>query len=69
MLLWLTAQKIKKSLAAECVLSGDKPAIWITEPGAGSAATLMTTRADKKGELWILNGGKTVLEASYSQLK
>ena len=48
----------QKRLAAECVLSGDKPAICITEPGAGSAATQMTTRADKKGDTWIINGVK-----------
>lgn len=46
------------SLAAGLVLSGDKPAICITEPGAGSAATEMTTRADRKGERYILNGKK-----------
>jgi alkylation response protein AidB-like acyl-CoA dehydrogenase len=48
----------QKKLAAEHVLSGDKPAICITEPGAGSAATEMTTRADHKGDLYILNGTK-----------
>jgi 3-sulfinopropanoyl-CoA desulfinase len=48
----------QKKLAAGCVLSGDKPAICITEPGAGSAATEMTTRADKKGDHWVLNGIK-----------
>ena len=48
----------QKSLAAEIVLSGDKPAICITEPGAGSGATEMTTRADKKDGRWVLNGTK-----------
>ena len=48
----------QKKLAAGHVLSGDKPAICITEPGAGSAATEMTTRADKRGDKWILNGTK-----------
>mgnify|MGYP003389190149 FL=1 len=45
-------------MAAEFVLDGDKPAICITEPDAGSAATEMTTRADKKGDKYILNGKK-----------
>ncbi|WP_422368755.1 3-sulfinopropanoyl-CoA desulfinase [Pelagibius sp.] len=45
-------------LAAAQVLAGDKPAICITEPGAGSAATEMTTRADKQGDRYVLNGGK-----------
>ncbi len=48
----------QKQLAAALVLKGDKPAICITEPNAGSAATQMTTRADKKGDKWILNGTK-----------
>ena len=50
--------EIQKKIAAEHVLSGDKPAIYITEPGAGSAATEMTTRADHKGDRYILNGTK-----------
>jgi len=48
----------QKQLGADCVLAGDKPAICITEPGAGSAATEMTTRADKRGDHWVLNGTK-----------
>ena len=48
----------QKRLAAELVLAGDKPAICITEPGAGSAASQMTTRADRKGDRYIINGGK-----------
>ncbi len=48
----------QREFAAPIVLAGDKPAICITEPGAGSAATEMTTRADKKGDRWILNGLK-----------
>ncbi|MDP6344317.1 MAG: acyl-CoA dehydrogenase family protein, partial [Alphaproteobacteria bacterium] len=35
-----------------------KPAICITEPGAGSAASEMTTRADKRGNRYVLNGAK-----------
>ena len=48
----------QKSLAADYVLAGDKPAICITEPGAGSAATSMTTTAVKRGDKYILNGQK-----------
>jgi len=48
----------QKQLAAKLVLTGDKPAICITEPGAGSAATEMTTSAVKKGDHYILNGAK-----------
>lgn len=44
--------------AAEHVLSGDKPAICITEPDAGSAATDMTTTAVRDGDGYVLNGMK-----------
>ncbi|MEM7207904.1 MAG: 3-sulfinopropanoyl-CoA desulfinase [Pseudomonadota bacterium] len=48
----------QKKLAADLVLSGDKPAICITEPDAGSATTEMTTTAEKKGNNYVLNGKK-----------
>ena len=52
----------QKRLAAALVLAGDKPAILITEPEAGSAATEMTTRADHvgggTGSRYVLNGRK-----------
>jgi alkylation response protein AidB-like acyl-CoA dehydrogenase len=49
---------VQKKLAASLVLAGDKPAICITEPEAGSAATDMTTRADKRAGCYVLNGKK-----------
>jgi len=48
----------QKQLIASYVLSGDKPAICITEPDAGSAATEMKTTAVKKGGQYIINGKK-----------
>jgi alkylation response protein AidB-like acyl-CoA dehydrogenase len=48
----------QKRLAARLVLEGDKPAICITEPEAGSAATEMTTRAERRNGYWLLNGRK-----------
>lgn len=48
----------QKKLAAGLVLQGDKPAICITEPDAGSAASQMTTRAERKGDRYVLNGRK-----------
>jgi len=50
--------EVQKKLAAKLVLAGDKPAICITEPNAGSAATEMTTTAVKNGKHYILNGTK-----------
>ena len=49
----------QKRLAADLVLAGDKPAICITEPEAGSAATEMTTRADAPAATrYVINGRK-----------
>jgi 3-sulfinopropanoyl-CoA desulfinase len=48
----------QKKLAARLVLEGDKPAICITEPEAGSDAMAMTTRADKRGDTYVINGKK-----------
>ncbi len=48
----------QKKLAAQLVLEGDKPAICITEPDAGSDALAMTTRADRRGDGYVINGKK-----------
>ncbi len=48
----------QKKLAADMVLAGDKPAICITEPDAGSDAIAMTTRAVKRGNTYVINGKK-----------
>ncbi|WP_063687137.1 3-sulfinopropanoyl-CoA desulfinase [Bradyrhizobium stylosanthis] len=48
----------QKRVSAELVLAGDKPAICITEPEAGSAATEMATRADRRGGIYVINGKK-----------
>jgi len=48
----------QKALAARLVLAGDKPAICITEPDAGSDAGAMTTRAERHGDVYVINGKK-----------
>ncbi len=48
----------QRRLAADLVLAGDKPAICITEPEAGSDTTAISTRADKRGEVYVINGRK-----------
>lgn len=48
----------QKKLASEMVIAGDKPAICMTEPGAGSALTDLTTTAEKRGDKYVLNGVK-----------
>jgi alkylation response protein AidB-like acyl-CoA dehydrogenase len=40
------------------VVQGDKPAIAIPEPHAGSAASDLETRAEPSGDSWILTGTK-----------
>lgn len=48
----------QKRMAASMVLKGDKPAICITEPEAGSSVGEMTTRADRRGNRYVVNGRK-----------
>jgi alkylation response protein AidB-like acyl-CoA dehydrogenase len=48
----------QRKRAADLVLSGDKPAICITEPDAGSDVSGMKTRADRRGNRYVLNGKK-----------
>jgi len=48
----------QKRFCAPIVLAGDKPAICITEPDAGSAATDMCTTARKVKGGYLLNGTK-----------
>src|SRR6185369_13904404 len=49
----------QKKIAAELVLGVDKPAICITEPDAGSAASEMTTRADRRATARIARATAT----------
>lgn len=48
----------QKAFCAPIVLAGDKPAICITEPDAGSAASEMYTTAQKRGDTYLINGTK-----------
>ncbi|WP_281857714.1 3-sulfinopropanoyl-CoA desulfinase [Litoreibacter halocynthiae] len=48
----------QKEFVAPYVLAGDKPAICISEPDAGSAATQMTTTARRVDGGYVLNGTK-----------
>lgn len=40
------------------IVRGDKPAIAITEPRAGSAASDLETHAEQDGDAWVLSGAK-----------
>ncbi len=48
----------QKRRCAPLVIAGDKPAICITEPDAGSAATEMATTARRTADGYVLNGTK-----------
>ncbi|MEM7694123.1 MAG: 3-sulfinopropanoyl-CoA desulfinase [Pseudomonadota bacterium] len=65
----------KRRVAAH-VLAGDKPAICITEPNAGSAATEMTTTATKVPggyrldgtKVWITGGGVSKVHLVFARV-
>ncbi len=48
----------KKLVAGRILKDADKPAIGMTEPEAGTALTELKTRAEKKGDKYVLNGTK-----------
>jgi alkylation response protein AidB-like acyl-CoA dehydrogenase len=48
----------RKLVAHRILNEGDKPAIAMTEPEAGTALTDLQTRADKKGDKYVINGTK-----------
>jgi len=48
----------RKRVAARILSQGDKPAIGMTEPEAGTALTDLQTRAVKQGEKYVINGTK-----------
>jgi len=48
----------RQLVAHRIIKKGDKPAIGMTEPEAGTALTDLTTRADKKGDGYVINGTK-----------
>ena len=48
----------RKLVADRILQDGDKPAIGMTEPEAGTALTDLTTTAEKKGDSYAVNGTK-----------
>ena len=48
----------RKLVADRILQEGDKPAIGMTEPEAGTALTDLTTTAEKQGEGYVVNGTK-----------
>ncbi len=48
----------RKLVADRILQDGDKPAIGMTEPEAGTALTDLATTAEKKGDRYVVNGTK-----------
>ncbi len=48
----------RKLVAGRILNEGDKPAIGMTEPEVGTALTDLQTRAEKKGDNYVVNGTK-----------
>lgn len=68
--LFLNASQAQKQKYLPKLISGEWiGAMAMTEPGAGSDALGMTTKAEKKGTKYILNGSKTyITNGSYADV-
>jgi len=66
----LFANKEQKKKYLTRLASGQTLGAWgLTEPGAGSDAAALKTRAQKKGDRWILNGSKIfITNASLAEI-
>ncbi|MFA8438793.1 acyl-CoA dehydrogenase family protein [Pueribacillus sp. YX66] len=54
----LASEHLKKKYLPDMAAGNKIAAFALSEPEAGSDATNLSTRAEKKGDKWILNGGK-----------
>jgi len=58
------ARELQETIA-RAVLAGErKMAFAVTEPGGGSDASALQTRAERRGELWVVNGSKTLISGA-----
>jgi alkylation response protein AidB-like acyl-CoA dehydrogenase len=57
----LGSESLKTRLLPACVRGETILAIAMTEPGAGSDLAGMRTRAERRGDHWVLNGSKTYI--------
>ncbi|WP_408010385.1 acyl-CoA dehydrogenase family protein [Pseudalkalibacillus sp. A8] len=54
----LASETLKKKYLPDMAAGNKIAAFALSEPGAGSDATALSTKAEKKGDKWILNGMK-----------
>lgn len=54
----LASEYLKNKYLPEMAAGNKIGAFALTEPGAGSDATNLATRAEKKGDYWVMNGTK-----------
>ena len=55
------SEQFKKTVLPEIIAGRMMSSLGITEPGAGSDVANIQTRAELKGEKWVLNGEKTYI--------
>ncbi|WP_164659612.1 acyl-CoA dehydrogenase family protein [Tropicibacter sp. Alg240-R139] len=55
------SEEVKKTLLPEILSGRMMSSLGITEPGGGSDVANLTTKAERKGDKWILNGEKTYI--------
>lgn len=55
------SQEVKEMLLPEILSGRMMSSLGITEPGGGSDVANLTTKADRKGDKWVLNGEKTYI--------
>lgn len=68
--IYLAGTEEQKQKYLPDLASGEKLAAWgLTEPGSGSDASGMRTRAVREGDTWIINGAKTfITQGSYGDV-
>ncbi|MBO9450775.1 acyl-CoA dehydrogenase family protein [Tropicibacter sp. R16_0] len=54
-------EEVKKKLLPEILSGRMMSSLGITEPGGGSDVANLSTKAERKGDKWILNGEKTYI--------
>lgn len=55
------SDELKRKYLTRCVDAPISVSYGVTEPGCGSDVAAIKTRAEKKGDKWILNGGMSSL--------
>ena len=60
------SEEQKRKYVARLATGEFRAAFALTEPGAGSDSAAMTTRAERRGDGWVLNGRKVYISGGHS---